>query len=82
MVASRGIVDFTVLKVVWMYCSKMLLLHRSSHLISQAGRPAPAAVVAAPIRKLWLAYICELIPAWPRSCQMTIVSCSLASGEN
>ena len=81
-VASKDSDDFIILGGVLIYCSNTLLLQRPSLLISHAGRPAAAAVVAAPILKLWLAYICELIPAWSRSHLMAVVRCSLVRGEN
>ena len=41
--------------------------------MSHIGRPAAAAVVAAPIRKLWLAYAASLMPSdRSRDCRVEV----------
>ena len=53
--AAMGWIVVCWLDNVHMYVWYASLLHRPMALINYAGRPATAAVVAAPILKLWLA---------------------------
>ena len=59
-----------------------MLAQQPRLLIIQAGRPAAAAVVAAPILKLRDAYSVELRPACKRSCRITLVTAEQDNGKN
>ena len=57
-----------------MYRSKQSEDHRPKTLMSQGGKLAEAAVVAAPIRKLWLANLPELSPPFERKSLASFVN--------
>ena len=63
MLASRPGTDCSVALSTWMYLWYASDVHLTRVFMSHIGRPAAAAVVAAPIRKLWLAYAASLMPS-------------------
>ena len=57
-----------------MYRSKQSEDHRPKTLMSQGGKLAEAAVVAAPIQKLWLANLPELSPPFESKSLVSFVN--------
>ena len=80
--ASSDGMDCSIAGDECIYTWYALLLHRPKILMSHSGIPAAAAVVAAPLLKLWLEYCWWLYWVFFSKYRIDDVKCCLSSGEN